>query len=40
MKDGSTTEDTVLKETFGILKHLKKSTGKLLREVDEELWFE
>jgi len=40
MKDDSTTEDIVLKKTFGILKHLKKPTAELLKEVDEELWFE
>ena len=40
MKEDSNTEDNVLKKTFGILKHLKKPTAKLLKEVDEELWHD
>ena len=40
MKEDSTTDNNVLKETFGILKHLEKPTAKLLKEVDAELWFE
>jgi len=27
-----------LKKTFGKLKHLKRSTKRMLKEVDEELW--
>lgn len=30
----------VLKETFGILKHWKKSTQEIMKEIDEELWNE
>ena len=33
-------KSNVLKETFGILKQWKKPTGKIMKEVDEELWNE
>jgi len=32
--------DNTFKETFGILKDWKKSTDKIMREIDEELWLE
>ncbi len=30
----------VLKETFGILKHWKKPTQEIMKEINEELWNE
>ena len=33
-------KSNVLKETFGMLKHWKKPTEEIMREVDEELWNE
>ena len=32
--------DNVLKETFGILKKWKKSTDKIMKEIDRDLWSE
>lgn len=31
-------DSAILKKTFGSLKHLKRSTRKMLKEVDKELW--
>lgn len=33
-------EKNVLPKSFGILKQWKKSTEKIMKEIDEELWFE
>jgi antitoxin component of MazEF toxin-antitoxin module len=33
-------QQNVLKETFGTLKHWKKPTEQIMREIDEELWPE
>lgn len=33
-------DSTVLKKTFGRLRHLRGSTRKMLREADEALWHD